>query len=170
MKILKIITSIFVILCFFQTANACEKVVRVIDGDTIETEKTGIIRILGIDSFDKNPKYVKQQIIRTGLSKEVILSLREDGRIFAENTLLNQCVDLKYDGLQKDIFNRTLAYIEINEKDYGTLLLLETAEIVIYNGKNTAKRIQVNLANVYCKQKKIKRFKYYNQISQFQCH
>ena len=162
--------KIFSFLSFFifiQNANGCEKVIKITDGDTIVTEKTGVIRILGIDSFDKSEKYIQQQIKRTQLSKDAILYLREQGKLFAESKLLNQCVDIIYDKKTTDIFNRNLAYIEINKVDYSELILLK--KVSINSNNNDVKTLDISLANVYCKDKSIIRFNRYNQISQFKC-
>jgi len=141
-----------IIFCLFASnVLACEKVIKVIDGDTIETNKTGRIRILGIDSFDKIQSRVEKQAKRTGFSNKDILHLREVGKDFAIDTLLNKCVIVEKDYKDTDIYGRKLRYISIDGVDYSFSV------------------IKQGLAMPYCEDKRIKNFKKYNQVSNFKC-
>jgi endonuclease YncB( thermonuclease family) len=144
--------AIFTFLLFITSnALACEKVIKIIDGDTIETSITGRIRILGIDSFDKLPKIVAKQSKRTGFSNKDILHLREVGKDFATETLANKCVELKSDYKDTDIYGRKLRYIVVNGADYSLSI------------------IKQGLAMPYCEDKKIRNFKKYNEASSWRC-
>jgi endonuclease YncB( thermonuclease family) len=128
-----------------------EKVIKIIDGDTIETSITGRIRILGVDSFDKIPSRVQKQAKRTGFSNKDILHLREVGKDFATETLANKCVELKSDYKDTDIYGRKLRYIVVNGADYSLSI------------------IKQGLAMPYCEDKKIRNFKKYNEASSWRC-
>tara|TARA_R110000868_G_scaffold140631_8_gene356452 strand:- start:391 stop:837 length:447 start_codon:yes stop_codon:yes gene_type:complete len=138
---------------FLLTTNAlaCEKVIKIIDGDTIETSKTGKIRILGIDAFDKLPNIVAKQAKRTGFTAKDILHLREIGKNFAIETLANRCVELKSDYKDSDIYGRKLRYVIVNGVDYSLSAL------------------EQGLAMPYCEDKKIKNFKKYNEVNVWKC-
>jgi endonuclease YncB( thermonuclease family) len=144
--------AIFTFLLFITSnALACEKVIKIIDGDTIETSITGRIRILGIDSFDKIPSRVQKQAKRTGFSNKDILHLREVGKDFATETLANKCIQLETDYKDIDIYGRKLRYIIVNGADYSLSI------------------IKQGLAMPYCEDKKVKNFKKYNEASRWRC-
>jgi len=144
--------AIFTFLLFITSnALACEKVIKIIDGDTIETSITGRIRILGIDSFDKIPSRVQKQAKRTGFSNKDILHLREVGKDFATETLANKCIQLETDYKDIDIYGRKLRYIIVDGADYSLSI------------------IKQGLAMPYCEDKKVKNFKKYNEASLWKC-
>lgn len=144
--------AIFTFLLFITTnALACEKVIKIIDGDTIETSITGRIRILGIDSFDKIPSRVQKQAKRTGFSNKDIIHLREVGKDFATETLANKCIQLGTDYKDIDIYGRKLRYIIVDGADYSLSI------------------IKQGLAMPYCEDKKVKNFKKYNEASLWRC-
>lgn len=132
-------------------ANGEVFVARVIDGDTIETEDGKKIRILGLDTYDTNKRMAQKQSARTGYSTKRIKELSKEGTEFSKNVLLQKCVKLIGDYKDKGYYKRLLRYVEIDGKDYQKMVL------------------EKNLGNVYCGDKKIKRFDYYNSISKFQC-
>jgi endonuclease YncB( thermonuclease family) len=141
-----------IIFCLFASnVLACEKVIKVIDGDTIETNKTGRIRILGIDTFDTVPNRVQKQIKRTGLNKSDVLHFSEAGKNFAIKTLLNKCIAVEKDYKDIDIYNRKLRYIIVDDVDYSLLVITK------------------GLAMSYCEDKRIKNFKKYNEASLWRC-
>jgi micrococcal nuclease len=74
------------------------KVERVIDGDTIIAEGQ-TIRLLGINTPEKGEKYYNES------------------RFFLEKEILNKTVELKFGKEKKDLYNRTLAYIFIADKN-----------------------------------------------------
>lgn len=144
--------AIFTFLLFITTnALACEKVIKIIDGDTIKTSITGRIRILGIDAFDKLPKIVAKQAKRAGFTNKDILHLRELGKNFATETLANKCVELKSDYKDIDIYGRKLRYVIVNGIDYSFSAL------------------EQGLAMPYCEDKNIKNFKKYNEVNAWKC-
>lgn len=130
--------------------SACEKVIEIIDGDTFKTQND-TIRVLGIDAFDKKLKIAVKQAEFTNKSVIDVIELRERGKSFAMQYLLNQCIDLKDDYKKRDIYNRRLAYVFIDGVDYSSLIL------------------QNELAMVYCSDKKIANFKKYQQLSKWKC-
>lgn len=69
---------------------------RIIDGDTIETD-VGNVRLLGINTPEKGEKYY------------------EEAKSFLGEELLNKTVKLEFVGEKKDKYNRTLAYIFLDD-------------------------------------------------------
>ena len=72
---------------------------RVIDGDTLETESGGKIRLLGINTPEKGEKYY------------------EEARNFLENKTLNKTILLEFSKDKYDKYGRVLAYVHLNEEN-----------------------------------------------------
>lgn len=119
------------------------KVIRVIDGDTIEVKNLGVVRVLGIDVYDMNARMVKKQMKRTGKTKDEVIKLSIKGKEFAKIMLLGKEVRLEKDHLDTDRYGRYLRYVYVDGKDYSYLIL------------------RAGLAEVYMGDKKIRKFEYY---------
>ncbi|MDP3758095.1 MAG: thermonuclease family protein [Candidatus Daviesbacteria bacterium] len=74
------------------------KVDKVIDGDTIKSNENSI-RLLGINSPEKKEKYY------------------QEAKDFLNEKILNKTVRLEYGKDKKDRYNRTLAYIFLNNEN-----------------------------------------------------
>jgi len=85
------------------TANEARRVRQVIDGDTITVSGIGTVRLLGVDAPEKTGGYREAE--RYG--DEATRFMRElvDGKL----------VRLEYDGDRKDQYNRTLAYVILED-------------------------------------------------------
>ena len=85
------------------TANEALRVRKVIDGDTITVSGVGTVRLLGVDAPEKTSGYREAE--RYG--DEATRFMRElvDGKL----------VRLEYDGERKDKFDRTLAYVLLED-------------------------------------------------------
>lgn len=147
----KLLTILLTILS--TSSFACERVSRVIDGDTIVMEDGKIVRILGIDAYDKNSRMARKQFVRTGYNFSIseIKQMAELATNEAKKLLENKCVNIEKDYKDKGIFKRYLRYVEVDGQDYQEIMLKK------------------GLANVYCEDKKIKRFNQYLLISEFKC-
>jgi len=91
---------------------------RIIDGDTIESNKTSI-RLLGINTPERGELYY------------------EEAKEFLENEILNKTVNLKYGKERYDKYDRTLAYVFFNNQNIN-LKLVENglANYYFYDGKD----------------------------------
>jgi micrococcal nuclease len=78
---------------------------RIIDGDTIELESGEHVRMLGINTPEKGEKYYYE-------AKE-----------FLEKEILNKTVNLKFGKEKKDLYNRTLAYVFLQEKNVNKKMI-----------------------------------------------
>lgn len=94
------------------------QVERVIDGDTIVSNGTSI-RLLGINSPERGELYYNE------------------AKVFLEELVFNQTVRLEFGKERTDKYNRTLAYIFLNDQNIN-LQLVENgyANIYFYGGKD----------------------------------
>ena len=98
------------------------KVIRVIDGDTIEVQymlTKEKVRLIGVDTPET--KHPKKSVQFYG----------EEASQFTTSQLLNKTIYLEYDVTMKDKYNRTLAYVWLypdksdKRKMFNSILLLE---------------------------------------------
>ena len=154
--ILSSILSFTITLFLVTNAFACKSnehfVTRVIDGDTIVVKNLGTIRILAIDTPDINSRMAKKQSIRMGLPIKRIKLLSKIASHRATKLLLHECITLTEDYKDTGRYGRYLRYVTIKGKDYQKIMLKE------------------GLANVYCGDKKARKFEEYLKISQFKCN
>lgn len=135
----------------FTCPKGQQRITRVIDGDTFDTEE-GRIRLLGIDAYDKKSKLmIERQAIRTGYTKERVKNFGILATNYAEEMLLDKCVILESDYKGKGRYGRLLRYVSIEKEDFGSLVLKK------------------GLGNAYCGDKKIKKYEDYNKLSDFKC-
>lgn len=84
-----------------------DNVSRIIDGDTIETENTGKIRLLGIDTPERGEKYY------------------EEAKEFLKNKIENKTIRLKFGNEKEGRYGRTLAFIIYNGKNLNKEIVEE---------------------------------------------
>ena len=91
---------------------------RIIDGDTIESNKTSI-RLLGINTPERGELYY------------------EEAKVFLEDLVLNKTVNLKYGKEHYDKYQRVLAYVFLDNKNINLKLVEEGfANIYFPSGKD----------------------------------
>ena len=91
---------------------------RIIDGDTIESNKTSI-RLLGINTPEKGELYY------------------EEAKRFLENEILNKTVNLKYGKERYDKYDRVLAYVFLDNVNINLKLVEEGfANYYFYDGRD----------------------------------
>lgn len=80
-----------------------DKVVRVIDGDTVELEKLGRVRLIGIDT----PESVDP--------RRPIQVFAQEAASYTREHLLGEVVELEYDQTRTDRYGRALAYLRTED-------------------------------------------------------
>ena len=90
----------------FLTTSETIKIDRIIDGDTVKSNKTSI-RLLGINSPEKGEKYY------------------QEAKIFLESLILNKTVMLEFGKDREDKYRRTLAYIYFKGENINLKLIEE---------------------------------------------
>ncbi len=93
-----------------QTLYLCE---RVIDGDTIELEKIGKVRLIGVDTPET--VHPSKPVERFGKeASEFLRQLLEGGQVW-----------LDYDWQQKDKYGRTLAYVYLPDSTFVNAAIIK---------------------------------------------
>jgi len=157
MKGLFFATLLIILIFIFSTAFCPQgqvKVIEVIDGDTITVEGyDNSIRILGIDTLETKQNYkVPQQSKKYNISENEVIKKGLESKEVATRLLLNRCVELKADYRDKGKYGRYLRYVYIDG-------VIDYQEFMLIN----------DLAVVYCYDKEIKQYAYYNSLSKYKC-
>lgn len=92
------------------------KVMRVLDGDTVEIENGIRIRLMGLNTPEKNR------------------FLAEEAKVYLENLVLNKKV--KFVSMGGDRYGRVLAYIFVNKKNVNELILSQGLANLYYYDKD----------------------------------
>lgn len=87
-------------------AAATQRVRQVIDGDTITVSGIGTVRLIGVDAPEKTGGYRESEPYGDAATR------------FMKGLVEGKLVRLEYDGERKDQYNRTLAYVYLED---GTL-------------------------------------------------
>ena len=115
----------------FKAPEHTVHVVQVLDGDTIEIEWFGgvsRVRIVGIDTLEtRHSKKLRGQAKKLGLSEERAYQLGQEAKKRAKKLLLGKDVKIKFPSgeIQRDNFGRLLAYVYINNTDFGLYPMTE---------------------------------------------
>ncbi|MEM5881921.1 MAG: thermonuclease family protein [Candidatus Aenigmatarchaeota archaeon] len=112
-------------------------VASVIDGDTFVDEKGEKIRLIGINAPEIGEKCYEE-------SKEKLKEMIE-----------KKYVKIVYDVKKKDKYNRTLAYVFINDLNVNLIMIKEGYAIVYSDNINTKFLKEFYLAEKYAKENKI---------------
>lgn len=119
--------------CAEEQASALEGTITwIYDGDTLEIEPHGKVRLIGIDTPEKHNSSRDNYL----LSKGVPASRQRETYHAAKNFNIEQVkgkkVLLEYDGQQKDRYGRLLAYVRLPDGRLLNRLLLENGLAVVY--------------------------------------
>ena len=85
---------------------------RVYDGDTVEVEGVGKVRLIGVDALDAhNEDKVLRQAHHLGLSEAAVKRWANQATALARELILGKQVRLESGPERKDDYGRTLAYV-----------------------------------------------------------
>ena len=91
---------------------------RVLDGDTVELETLGTIRLIGIDTPEKfSSTKLERDAEETGRSTEAIQIMGEAASAFTESLLQGQRVWVELGVEERDRYGRVLAYLYLEDPD-----------------------------------------------------
>lgn len=89
-----------------------QRVRQVIDGDTITVSGVGVVRLIGVDAPEKTGSYRESE------------PFGDAATAYMRKLLAGRVVTLEYDGPQKDRFNRTLAYVMLEDGRVANLEII----------------------------------------------
>ncbi len=92
------------------------RVIKVFDGDTIQLDNGIHVRFIGVDTPESHQNLkLERDVKKSGKSKKVLLSMGQKAAAFTETLLYGQRVRLEYDVEAHDKYNRTLAYVYLED-------------------------------------------------------
>jgi micrococcal nuclease len=114
-KLLSLIFGFYLVAFFFQVGGSqtWRTVTRIIDGDTIELDKSETVRLIGIDAPELND----------GVESDVALA--KECHAFLRGLIEYKKVRLEHDQKTTDVFNRTLAYIYLEDGTFVNAKVLQ---------------------------------------------
>jgi len=118
-----LVLIIGIVLCSVLPASAVEvrgRVSWIYDGDTLKVEGVGKVRLLGIDTPEKEASSRDQAYRRAGISPRQLRSGAKAATDFLIRIAKGKIVTLTFDGDRVDRYGRTLAYVAL--ADDGRLL------------------------------------------------
>jgi micrococcal nuclease len=101
-----VVLALFALVSVVPAAEA-QRVRQVIDGDTISVSGVGVVRLIGVDAPEKTGGYRDAEPFGDAATR------------FVRQLVEGRIVRLEYDGDRKDQYNRTLAYVFLED---GTLV------------------------------------------------
>lgn len=104
---------VVVVLLLLVPQAVCERVERVIDGDTLLLDNGETVRLIGIDT----PEYYKvTDTEKFGLDEDYLYEWGVKAKLYMEDRVLYKDVSLEYDWERRDKYERLLAYIYVNQE------------------------------------------------------
>jgi micrococcal nuclease len=128
------------ILCFLllpQPAGATPptlvgKVIWVYDGDTIKVENIGKVRLLGIDTPEKEDSERDRYYLKRGIHRERLRSIADEALQFLIKNTKGQHVTLHTDQEKRDRHGRLLAYVYLPDSRLINQMLLGEGLAAVY--------------------------------------
>lgn len=108
------------------------KVVQVYDGDTINVENIGKVRLIGIDTPEWQSSDRDQYYLRQGISAAKLREISAASRKYVAMNTLGQLVELTTDREEFDRHGRLLAYVHLSDGRLLNRVLLEEGLAVVY--------------------------------------
>jgi micrococcal nuclease len=136
---------------FSESVPLSGKVIRVYDGDTIEVENVGKVRLLGIDTPEWQGSDRDRYYLRKGISSTTLRHISTEAREFVATNTYGQLVTLTFDGNEHDRHGRLLAYVSLDDGRMLNRLLLEAGLACVY------RRFNFSLKSDFIKAEKLAR-------------
>ena len=99
---------------------AAQRVRQVIDGDTITVSGVGVVRLIGVDAPEKTGGYRDSE------------PFGDAAATFMRRLLEGHTVRLEYDGDRKDQYNRTLAYVFLEDGRLANVEIIRAGYAEVY--------------------------------------
>ena len=119
--------------CAEESAESLQDTVtRVHDGDTIEIEKLGKVRLIGIDTPERENSPRDAFLERQGVSAQRQRKIYRSAKAFNIKYVKGQMVALTFDHPPRDRYGRLLAYVYLPDGQLLNRILLEQGLAVVY--------------------------------------
>ena len=104
----------------------------VYDGDTLEVKPHGKVRLLGIDTPERNNSRRDMNLIERGVSAEKQRDIYRIAKHYNIEKIKGEQVKLELDGNPRDRHGRLLAYVHLPDGRILNRVLLENGLAVVY--------------------------------------
>jgi len=104
----------------------------VVDGDTLDIAGIGHVRLLGIDTPEKETSERDRALLRLGAKAPRLREVARRATRYNIAATKGQTVTLEFDGERRDRYNRLLAYVFLPDGRLLNRLLLEEGLAVVY--------------------------------------
>ncbi len=108
------------------------KVKWIYDGDSIEVDGIGTVRLLGIDAPEHKASQRDGYYLRQGIDPATLRHINRAGKTYLIETVKGKTVVLKTGEKERDRYNRLLAYIYLPDGRLLNQHLLEKGYAVVY--------------------------------------
>ena len=108
------------------------RVLWVYDGDSLKVEGIGQVRLIGIDTPEREASGRDRFYRKLGVAPETLRSTAEKARQFNIRVVKGRAVSLVPDGDGRDRYGRLLAYVYLPDGRLLNRLLLENGLAVVY--------------------------------------
>lgn len=130
------LASALLLLLLCSTAGLCGelkgKVSWIFDGDTLQVEGVGKVRLIGIDSPEAAASERDDYFVKRGIKRQNLRRAAEKALEFNIATVKGKMVNLEFDGQGQDRYGRTLAYVHLPDGRSLNRLLLEQGLALVY--------------------------------------
>lgn len=138
-------------------------ITRVYDGDTIEVETIGRVRLLGIDAPEaKESERDRFYHHRFRISPSTLRTVSRQATDFVIQHSRNQTVRLAFDHERKDPHGRTLAYVYLPDGRMLNLMLVEEGLATVFRRAEFRLKDQFLAAEALARKKRIGLWKFGN--------
>lgn len=104
----------------------------VYDGDTLKIEPHGTVRLIGIDSPEKNDSKRDAFLDRQGVSPEKQRRVYHTAKQFNITQTKGKLVELTFDNPPRDRYDRLMAYVHLPDGRLLNRVLIEQGLAVVY--------------------------------------
>jgi micrococcal nuclease len=130
--------AVFLLLCLLLVADLAQaerlqvKVLHVYDGDSLRVNGLGKVRLIGIDTPEKERSERDRAFIRLGANPALLSSTAAAARTRVVRLVQGQRVQLTFDSERRDRYGRTLAYVTLADGRLLNQLLVEEGYAIVY--------------------------------------
>jgi micrococcal nuclease len=123
-----IVALLLALLLLVAAEASAQRVRQVIDGDTITVSGVGVVRLLGVDAPEKTGGY------------RVAERFGDEATTFMKRLIEGRIVRLEYDGARKDQYQRTLAYVFLEDGTLANEAIIRAGWAEVYRRFNLVRK------------------------------